>query len=101
LKNTIDWASRSEPGERPLECFAGKTVALMSASPGALGGLRGLTHLRQVLSNIQLLVLPEQKAISGAHEAFGTDGKLLNPKDQDAVEKIGARLASVVSKLSN
>jgi NAD(P)H-dependent FMN reductase len=41
LKNAIDWASRPAAGEAPLVCFAGKVVALMSASPGALGGLRG------------------------------------------------------------
>ena len=35
LKNAIDWASRPVPGEAPLECFTGKTAAIMSASPGA------------------------------------------------------------------
>ena len=33
LKNTIDWASRKQEGETPLQCFTGKAVALMSASP--------------------------------------------------------------------
>src|ERR1035437_1107676 len=42
LKNTIDWVSRPVPGEAPLGCFDGKVAGLMSASPGALGGLRGL-----------------------------------------------------------
>ncbi len=47
LKNTIDWVSRvSDPKEVPLACFDGKVATLMSASPGALGGLRGLVHLR-------------------------------------------------------
>ena len=59
LKNTIDWASRPAPGETPLVCFAGKVVALMSASPGALGGLRGLVTVRSLLSNIRVIVLPD------------------------------------------
>ncbi|HEV3119460.1 MAG TPA: NAD(P)H-dependent oxidoreductase [Gemmataceae bacterium] len=42
LKNTIDWVSRPVPNEPPLVAYRGKAAALMSASPGALGGLRGL-----------------------------------------------------------
>ena len=50
LKNAIDWASRAETDdEPPLVCFRGKVAALLSASPGALGGLRGLVHLRAIL----------------------------------------------------
>ena len=42
LKNAIDWASRAESDdEPPLAAYRGKTAALCSASPGALGGLRG------------------------------------------------------------
>jgi len=44
LKNAIDWASR--PPDQP---FAGKPVALMSASNGMLGGARAQYHLRQTL----------------------------------------------------
>ncbi|MEC9372853.1 MAG: NAD(P)H-dependent oxidoreductase, partial [Planctomycetota bacterium] len=49
LKNAIDWASRPEPGEASLAAFTGKAVVLMSASPGGLGGLRGLAHVRSIL----------------------------------------------------
>ena len=70
LKTTIDWVSRPVPGEAPLACFNGKTAVLMSASPGALGGLRGLVHVRAILGNINVLVLPEQVAIPRAFEAF-------------------------------
>src|SRR5688572_13699701 len=48
LKNAIDWVSRPAPNEPPLGCFLNKAAALMSASPGALGGLRGLVHLRSI-----------------------------------------------------
>jgi NAD(P)H-dependent FMN reductase len=99
LKNAIDWASRKAGDEAPLACFAGKTAAIMAASPGAGGGLRGLIHLRAILGNMQVLVLPEQKVIPNAHEAFRDDGTLKDPAQQEAVEKIGARLASVVGRL--
>ncbi|MBN8549101.1 MAG: NAD(P)H-dependent oxidoreductase, partial [Deltaproteobacteria bacterium] len=46
LKNSLDWASRMEDGEKELAAFSGKVAGLISASPGSLGGLRGLAHLR-------------------------------------------------------
>src|SRR5215471_4093780 len=49
LKNAIDWVSRPAPDEPSLVAFRGKVATLMSASPGALGGLRGLVHLRSIL----------------------------------------------------
>ncbi len=99
LKNVIDWASRPVPDEAPLECFKGKVAAIMSASPGALGGLRGLVHVRAILSNIHVLVLPDQKAIPNAHKAFDDHGSLTDPKQQQAVLDLGARLTETVAKL--
>ena len=52
LKNTIDWLSRREEGEERMACFSGKFAGLMSCSPGRLGGIRGLSHLRTILSSI-------------------------------------------------
>jgi len=99
LKNAIDWASRPLPGETPLVCFAGKVVTLMSASPGALGGLRGLVIVRSLLSNIGVIVLPTQVAVPKAHEVFGPDGKLKDPKQQASIESLGRDLAGFLIKL--
>jgi NAD(P)H-dependent FMN reductase len=99
LKNAIDWSSRQEPGEEPLAAFAGKVAALMSASPGALGGLRGLIHLRAILGGIKVLVLPDQVAVMRAREAFAEDGSLKDAKQQAAVERLGAVLAATLVKL--
>ncbi len=100
LKNAIDWASRPVEGEPPLAAFADKVAGIMSASPGGLGGLRGLVHLRSILSNIRVLVLPEQVAVMKAHEAFNPNGTLKDPQQQQTVEQIGAKLAMVVAKLN-
>lgn len=99
LKNTLDWASRAEPGEAPLACFNGKVAGLMAASPGALGGLRGLVTLRSILGNIQVIVVPEQVAVSKAHETLLADGKLADAKQHASVERIGARVAHVAGAL--
>jgi NAD(P)H-dependent FMN reductase len=100
LKNAIDWASRSAPGETPLQCFDGKVAALLAASPGALGGLRGLVHVRSILGNIGVIVLPGQLAVGRAQDAFGPDGKLTDPKQNAAVEKLARQLVSTAAKLS-
>jgi NAD(P)H-dependent FMN reductase len=99
LKNLIDWMSRPAAGERPLGSFDGKVAALMSASPGTLGGLRGLVHVRAILGNIRVLVLPQQVAVPGAHEAFEPDGGLVDKKRQAQVESLGADLVAILRKL--
>ncbi|MEI8366760.1 MAG: NAD(P)H-dependent oxidoreductase [Parachlamydiaceae bacterium] len=79
LKNTLDWASRSEQGGSSREAFKGKVFAIMSASPGKGGGLKGLSHLRDIIEDIGGTVIPQQVGIPGAYQAFDEKGKL---KDQ-------------------
>mgnify|MGYP003434915314 FL=1 len=98
LKNTIDWASRKQEGETPLQCFVGKAVCLMSASPGALGGLRGLVVVRMLLNNINMIVLPDQVAIMQAANAFNPDGTLVDAGKQTAVTKLGTTLTTFLAK---
>lgn len=99
LKNVIDWVSRPEPNQPPLSCFVGKVAAIMAASPGALGGLRCLYHLRAILQNINVMVLPEMRAVSRAHEAFTSAGELADAGVQAAVQRIAAALVECASKL--
>jgi len=99
LKNAIDWVSRPAPGEPSLVAFRGKVATLMSASPGALGGLRGLVHVRSILGNIGVIVLPDQIAVAQAHEAFNPDGTLKDPKRQAGIEGLGRTLAEFLAKL--
>jgi len=99
LKNAIDWVSRPQGDEPMLFPFRGKAAAIMSASPGGLGGMRGLIHLRSILGNIGMLVLPDQKAISGAGSAFDDSDRLKDPQKQEAIEQLGVKLAQTLSKL--
>jgi NAD(P)H-dependent FMN reductase len=100
LKNSIDWASRKvDENEPDLQCFKGKVAAIMSASPGGLGGLRGLVHLRALLENIHVMVLPSQVTVPAAYEAYHTDGTLIDQSKQKATEALGAALHAILKKL--
>jgi NAD(P)H-dependent FMN reductase len=100
LKNAIDWVSRAETDdEPPLVAFTGKTAVLCAASPGALGGLRGLVTVRSILGNLGVTVLPDQVAVSKAHEAFKPDGSLADEKQAAKVKKLGTHLAQHLAKL--
>ncbi len=59
LKNAIDWMSRSDGN-----VFADKPILLVSGSPGALGGIRGLWHTRVPLTALGANVYPQMVAIS-------------------------------------
>ena len=85
LKNAIDWVSRiRDPGEPPLAVFKTRVFALGSASPGAFGGIRGLTVLRQTLEiGTGALVLPDQFSVPRANTAFADNGHLA---DKTAME---------------
>ncbi|MBW4682553.1 MAG: NAD(P)H-dependent oxidoreductase [Microcoleus vaginatus WJT46-NPBG5] len=101
LKNAIDWASRpASPDEPMLACFSYKVAAIMSASPGGIGGMRGLVHLRSLLGNIKVIVLPDQVAVPKVHEAFNADGTMKDPQQQASIEKLGENVARMLSKLN-
>jgi NAD(P)H-dependent FMN reductase len=100
LKNTLDWVSRPDAAHDGRLPYRNKVAALVAASPGALGGLRGLVHLRAILQTLGVLVLPEQFALSRAHEAFAKDGSLLDAKHQATLDGIAGRLVEVSLRLA-
>jgi len=94
LKNAIDWVSRADSDdEPPLAALAGKTAAILSASPGGYGGARSLGFLRPFLTNVKVTVLQEEFSLPKAHEAFAEDGGLLNAELAAKVSAIGWKLA--------
>lgn len=95
LKNAIDWASRPIEGEAPMETYKNKVAAIMAASPGGLGGMRGLVFLRMLLNNLGVMVIPDQQTLPKAFAAFADDGNLADAEKQAAVEGLGKRLVEV------
>jgi NAD(P)H-dependent FMN reductase len=92
LLNTLDWASRAPAsGNLPAGVAAmhGTVTGMLSASPGALGGMRGLLFLRSFLSTaLGMLVVPETASVGTAHQAFDEHGALKDAKQQQAVERV-------------
>ena len=99
LKNAIDWVSRPHAGQNGLVPYQGKVAALLAASPGALGGMRGLPHLRAILQALGVLVLTEQFALGRAHEAFDEQGALADARQRASVEGVVRRLVDVTARL--
>lgn len=92
LKNTIDWVSSPIKGDATwgsgTKPFAGKVVGLLSASPGAMGGLRSLSHLAPLLSNLQCWLTPKQFALGRAGDAFDASGQLVAEPARQSVQGV-------------
>ncbi len=87
MKNAIDWLSTG--GKNVLD---GKVAAIFGASTGLYGTLRAQIHLRQILTALNVVLLPQpQVFIRTAAEAFDENGSL---KDQ----KIFTQLKSLIQK---
>jgi NAD(P)H-dependent FMN reductase len=99
LKNALDWASRPSPDAPPGSCFTGKAAAILAASPGGLGGLRGLVVLRMLLAGLGMVVSPEQFALAKAHEAFTPEGVLRDERAAKAAAAVGAAAAALARRL--
>lgn len=95
LKNALDWVSRVRiDGEEPLAVFKTRVFALGSASPGGMGGLRGVNTVRTVLElGLNALVLPDQFAVPKAAEAFEDNGHLKNKEAQERFKQLIQKLA--------
>ena len=79
LKNTIDWISRiRRDGQSP---FKRRVFAIGSATQGALGGIRGLIGLRQVLEvALGAHVLAEQVAVPRCSELIAENGDITDER---------------------
>src|SRR6267154_3301371 len=90
LKNAIDWAS--QPPDQP---FDDKPVAMLGASPSALGTGRAQYHLRQscVFLNMHLINKPEVM-IAAAHTKFDAQGKLTDEPTRGVIRDLVVNLAA-------
>lgn len=93
LKNAID------VGSRPYghSVWEGKPGAVISVSPGAIGGFGANHHLRQsfVFLNILAMQMPEAY-IGGAAKLFDDSGKLTSDSTREFLRKFMASFAAWV-----
>ncbi len=96
LKNAIDWASRPY-GDNSFE---GKPAAIMSASPGMLGGVKAQFHLRQtfVFLDIRALNRPEV-VVNSAAEKIDDNGRVTDVKTREKIEELLAALIAWTLRL--
>ena len=94
LKNTIDWCTRGE--ENP---FAGKIAAVVSASPGALGGIRSLRLVQQLLLHLGCHLVPGNVILPQADKAFDASGNLNEARTLKSVETLATALVDTARKL--
>lgn len=84
MKNTLDWLSR-DVGAKP---YQNRVFALASCSPGGLGGIRGLSHVRDVLVNVGAEMITPQLAVGQAGSAFTDDGDLTDERTQSILQTV-------------
>lgn len=104
VKNTFDWLSRPV-ADNPdwvdgYKATRGKVVGVLSASPGALGGLRSQSHLVPLLLNLQCWVTPQSYALGRAGEAFDAQGQLLSDRARSAVQAVIDQVLFAAPRLS-
>lgn len=97
FKNALDWVSRTEADQQPA--FRQTTVALLSTSPGGLGGLRGLNHVRDIFVGMGSLVLSNQVAIASAYQAFNEAGELTDAAVAARVDGLTEELVFTAARL--
>ncbi len=96
LKNAIDWASRP-PGDNS---WAGKPVAIMSASTGMLGGARAQYHLRQMFVFLDMYAVKRPEIfVAHADRQFDSEGRLLDEKAKELIKELLISLVSWTKKL--
>jgi len=96
LKNALD------VGSRPYghSVWNGKPGAIVSVSPGAIGGFGANHHLRQSLVFLNMPAMQQPEAyIGGADKLFDADGKLTNPGTHDFLAKFLAAFAQWIETI--
>ena len=73
---------------------------MLSASPGALGGLRSQSHLAPLLLNAGCWVAPKAFALGHAFDAFDADGKLIKEAHTERVQAVIAQVLSAAGRLA-
>ncbi|UXH78142.1 NADPH-dependent FMN reductase [Roseateles amylovorans] len=95
LKNALD------VGSRPYgqNAFEGKPGAVVTLSPGGLGGFGAHHHLRQVLVCLNVATLPTPEMyLGGAADMFTADGAIAKPDTEAFLRKFLATFSTWIRK---
>jgi len=85
LKNAVDVGSRPYGSS----VWSGKPAAIISNSPGAIGGFGANHHLRQCLVFLDMPVMQQPEAyISGSNKLVGDDGKITDDSRREFLTKV-------------
>jgi chromate reductase len=105
VKNTFDWISspvKSDPAwTEGFKSTRGKVVGVLSASPGALGGLRSQSHLVPLLLNLHCWVAPQNYALGRAGDAFDAEGKLVNEGARKPIQAVINQVLFAAQRLNS
>ena len=90
LKNTIDWISRqkSAPFQRAI-------FGIGAASPGKMGGISGLKHLREILTSVGGLIAPASLGVGNATHILGTSALITDEITNNRADKLVSQLMSI------
>lgn len=94
LKNAIDVGSR--PWGHSI--WAGKPGAIVSASPGALGGFGANHNARQALGPLGVALLPHEAYIGAAHTLFNEASELTNDGTRTFLTDFGVKFADWIER---
>lgn len=101
LKNAIDWISRvSSDEDGDLVPYQGKVGAVGAASPGGMGGMSMLYHLRQILTRLGVLLVAEQVAVGNGFSAFDDMDNLTDERSAEFLKLTCKSLAQKAALLN-
>ncbi|WP_019937975.1 NADPH-dependent FMN reductase [Bordetella sp. FB-8] len=96
MKNAIDVGSR--PYGKSV--WQGKPAAVISVSPGLLGGFGANHHLRQPLVFLDMPVLQQPEMyLSKAGDFIGADGKVNNDATRDFLKSFSGKFADWIERI--
>ncbi len=97
LKNAIDIGSRPYGSS----VWGGKPGAVITVSPGAIGGFGANHHLRQSFVFLDILPLQQPEAyIGNAGKLFGGDGSITVPETRDFMAKYLEAFANWIERVA-
>jgi chromate reductase len=95
LKNAID------VGSRPYgqSVWNGKPGAVISVSPGAIGGFGANHHLRQSLVFLNVPLLSQEAYVGNAYALFDETGELVNEATTEFLRAYGQAFAAWIERI--